>query len=120
MGCVTSSPAPRQRDVWFVDLEPVEGREQGGRRTVVVISVDQFNTGASELAIVVPTTTTDRGSPVHVRIAPPEGGLRETSFALPEMVRAVSHRRFVERWGQIRSQTLHAIAQRVHLLTRPA
>jgi mRNA interferase MazF len=115
---VTSSSPPRQRDVWYAELEPIRGREQGGRRPVVAISVDELSTGASELAIVVPTTTVDRGTPVHVRIDPPEGGLRDVSFALPEMVRAVSHDRLVERWGSVRDETLRAIVGRVHTLTR--
>lgn len=115
---MSSDALPRQRDVWFAQLELIRGREQGGRRPVIAISVDGLSTGPSELAIVVPTTTVDRGSPVHVRIDPPEGGLREVSFALPEMVRSVSHERLVERWGSVRERTLQAIVQRVHLLTR--
>jgi mRNA interferase MazF len=115
---VTSSGRPRQREIWFAELEPIRGREQGGRRPVVAISIDELSTGASGLAIVVPISTVDRGTPIHVRIDPPEGGLREVSFALPEMVRSVSHNRLVERWGTVREETLHAIVQRVVRLTR--
>lgn len=115
---MTSSGRPRQREIWFAELEPIRGGEQGGRRPVVAISIDELSTGASGLAIVVPISTVDRGTPIHVRIDPPEGGLREVSFALPEMVRSVSHNRLVERWGTVREETLHAIVQRVVRLTR--
>lgn len=115
---MSSRPLPRQRDVWFAELDPTRGHEQGGRRPVIAISVDELSAGTSELAIVVPTTTVDRATPVHVRIDPPEGGLREPSFALPQMIRAVSHDRLVERWGTVRDETLRAIVRRVHRLTR--
>jgi mRNA interferase MazF len=110
----------RQGEVWFVDLDPTRGREQAGRRPAVVVSVDQLGTGPSELAIVVPLTRTERPNPLYVAIEPPEGGVREPSYAMPEMVRAVSRQRLVERWGTLRPATVEQVLQRVHLLLRPA
>jgi mRNA interferase MazF len=112
-------PEARQRDVWFVDLEPIVGREQAGRRPAVVVSVDQIGTGPSGLCVVVPLTTTQRPNPLYIEISPPEGGLRERSWAMPEMVRSLSRRRLVDRWGAVRPSTLEAILARVRLLVRP-
>lgn len=112
-------PQARQGEIWFADLEPTQGREQAGRRPVLVISVDQLGTGPSELAIVVPLTRTERPSPVYVEIQPPEGGVRETSYAMPEMVRSLSRGRLVERWGKVGAATLETVIARVRLLTRP-
>lgn len=86
---------------------------------MLVISVDQLGTGPSELAIVVPLTRTERPSPVYVEIQPPEGGVRETSYAMPEMVRSLSRGRLVERWGKVGAATLETVIARVRLLTRP-
>jgi mRNA interferase MazF len=105
--------------VWFVDLEPIIGREQAQRRPAVVISVDQLSTGPSGLCIVVPLTTTDRPNPLYVEIQPPEGGVRERCWAMPEMVRSISRARLAERWGSVRPATLRAVVERVRLLTRP-
>lgn len=113
-----SLPDAQQGDVWFCDLNPVRGREQAGRRPAVVISATQLGTGASELAIVVPLTRTSRPSPLYVPIDPPEAGLRDRSYAMPEMVRSISRERLVERWGSISAGKLRQIAHRVHLLTR--
>ncbi len=113
-----SVPDARQGEVWFCDLNPIRGREQAGRRPAVVISVNQLGAGASELAIVVPLTRTDRPSPLYVPLDPPEGGLRDRSYAMPEMVRSISRERLVERWGNISAARLSEIAHRVHLLTR--
>jgi mRNA interferase MazF len=77
------TPEARQREIWFVDLNPISGREQAGRRPALVVSVDQLGTGPSDLCIVVPLTTTQRPNPLYVEIAPPEGGVRELSWAMP-------------------------------------
>jgi mRNA interferase MazF len=108
----------RQGEVWFIDLEPTRGREQAGRRPALIVSVDQLGTGPSELAILVPLTTTARPNPLYVAIEPPEGGVRRTSHAMPEMVRAVSRERLVERGGVVRDATLEQVLQRVRLLMR--
>lgn len=108
----------RQGEVWFVDLEPTRGREQAGRRPAVVVSVDQLGVGPSELAIVVPLTSTDHGQRLHVPVDPPGGGVRQRSYAMPEMVRSVSRDRLVERWGALDDATLVEIARRVRLLMR--
>jgi mRNA interferase MazF len=110
--------AARQGEVWFVDLEPTRGREQAGRRPAVTVSVDQLGSGPSELAIVVPLTRTDHRQRLHVPIDPPNGGVRQRSYAMPEMVRAVSRDRLVERWGMLDDATLVEIARRVRLLVR--
>lgn len=118
MSAATGVPAASQGEVWFADLEPTLGREQAGRRPVLVISVDQLGAGPSELAIIVPLTTTDRPSPLYVAIDPPEGGVRKPSQAMPEMVRSVWRGRLVERWGRVRAETLDTVVSRVRLLTR--
>lgn len=112
-------PQARQGDVWFADLEPTRGREQAGRRPVLVVSVDQLGSGPSELAIVVPLTTTSRPSPLYVALEPPEGGVREPSHAMPEMVRSLWRGRLVERWGTVGEPTLETVIARLRLLTRP-
>ena len=111
-------PEARQGEVWFVDLDPTAGREQAGRRPALVISVDQLGTGPSDLAIVVPLTRTARPNPLYVPIQPPEGGVREQSFAMPERVRSISRHRLAERWGTVSRQTLTTVIDRVWLLTR--
>ncbi len=109
----------RQGEVWFADLKPIRGPEQAGRRPVLVVSVDQLGTGPSEFAIVVPLTRTERPSPLYVVIEPPGGGVRDTSYAMPEMVRSLSRGRLVERWGRVGADTLETVIARVRVLTRP-
>jgi mRNA interferase MazF len=105
-------------EVWVVDLEPVRGHEQGRSRPALVISKDEFNTGPAGLVIVVPLTTKERARmPLRVRIDPPEGGLKETSFALCEAVRSISTDRLSgEAWGMVSARTLSAVAFRLRAL----
>ncbi|MFI5003578.1 MAG: type II toxin-antitoxin system PemK/MazF family toxin [Solirubrobacterales bacterium] len=111
-------PPARQGDIWEARLEPVLGHEQGGTRPVIVVSVDQISSGRGEMCIVVPLTRTDRGTPIHVRVDPPEGGLTAVSFALPENVRSISRQRLARRLGDVRDGTLEQVLHRIHLLTR--
>lgn len=101
----------------MANLEPVIGHEQGRERPVTVISRDPL--GRWGLAIVVPFTTRDVGSPLHLRVEPPEGGLREVSFALPQHVRAISPTRLGTRLGTVRPRTHAEIVRRLDTLIRP-
>ena len=113
-----TAPAARQGEIWFASLDPVQGREQAGRRPVLIVSVDQLGTGPSELAIVAPLTSRDHGQRIHVGLEPPEGGMRAPSWIMPEQVRTIARQRLGERWGQVRLHTLEQVIHRVHLLTR--
>ena len=111
-------PSARQGEVWFAALDLVEGREQAGRRPVLIVSVDQLGTGPSQLAIVAPLTSRDHAQRIHVGVEPPEGGVRSPSWIMPEQVRSIARTRLVERRGQVRPNTLEQVLHRVHLLTR--
>lgn len=100
----------------MANLEPVIGHEQGRQRPVAVLSRDALN--RSDLAIVAPLTTKDLGSPLHLRVDPPEGGLPEVSFVLPQHVRAISPERLRARLGKLRPQTHTEIVRRIDMLIR--
>ena len=109
---------PQRGEVWLVDLEPVRGHEQGRQRPALIVSNDQFNNGPAGLVVVVPLTTKERPRmPLRVRIDPPEGGLRETSFAICEAVRSISRDRLLgEARGTISPRSLASVAYRVRAL----
>lgn len=101
-----NQPKPSRGDVWILDLDPVRGHEQAGRRPGLVVSVDELNHGPAGLVVVVPVTTRDRGIPLHVRIAPGDGGLPQLSFAKTEDVRSVSVERLLRRMGRVSPDTV--------------
>lgn len=107
---------PRRGEVWLIDLDPIRGREQAGRRPALVISADLFNQGPAGLAVVVPLTTSARGVPLHVPIVPPEGGVKQQSFVVCEQVRSISTDRLIRRWAGVKLQTLLDVEDRLKIL----
>ncbi len=97
-------------------MSPTRGREQAGRRPVLVLSLGMFNAGPAGLVIVLPMTSTIRPVPSHVRVEPPEGGLRNTSAVLCEAVRSISSDRLVERWGQLAGPSMERIEDCMRIL----
>ena len=110
---------PRQREVWLVRLDPIEGHEQAGTRPAVIVSRDELNRSGWSLCFGVPLSTRDRGSPLHVEVAPPEGGVRTTSYALVDQMRALDRSRLVERWGAVEPETHRRIAAIVLRIVAP-
>ena len=110
--------SPARQEIWLVDLDPVRGHEQGRTRPCIVISDDTFNVGPAGLVVVVPMTSRDRRIPLHVRIDPPDGGVRQSSFAKCEDVRSISTERLLERWGAISNATMTEVEDRLRILLR--
>lgn len=109
-------PEPQRGEVWLADLNPTRGREQAGQPPILVFSVDEFNRGPAELAVVLPITSTIRPIPLHVIIQPPEGGLKVQSRVLTDAIRSISKERLVERWGAVSPETMAAVEDRVRTL----
>ncbi len=106
--------APARGDVWLADLDPVVGRGQATARPVLVLSPSRFNRGS--MVVAAPLTRTDRGTPIRVRVEPPEGGLRTTSFVMCEQLRALSRRRLLAPWGAVEPATMRAVGARLRRL----
>lgn len=106
----------RQGDVVWANPDPTRGSEQAKARPFAVVSVDQLNRSPLGLSLTVPLTRTDFSNTLHVEITPPEGGLRERSFAMPEQLRALSHERVTRRLGALRGATLAELLRRCRLL----
>jgi mRNA interferase MazF len=83
---------PQRGEVWLANLDPIRGREQAGRRPVLVLSVADFNRSGADLVVVLPITSNLRSIPWHVPVEPPEGGLKVVSAIMCEAIRSVSRR----------------------------
>jgi mRNA interferase MazF len=79
-------------DVLVADLRPILGHEQGGRRPVLVLSTDVYNSWPIDMLFVAPITSVRRGLEHHVSIGE-DAGLRGPSFVMPEYTRAISVQR---------------------------
>lgn len=108
--------APRRGEVWLVNLDPIEGHEQGGRRPGLVVSVDPFNSGPAELVVLLPISSKAKGIPFHVAVAPPEAGLKQRSYIKCEDIRSVSRARLSRRYGHVSAATMDQVEDRLRIL----
>ena len=91
----------RRGEVYDVNLEPVQGSEQGGTRPAIIVSNDSIN-ASSQVVLVVPCTTyrpTRRIYRSQVLIIAPDGGFDRDSIALGEQVRAIAKTRLLRKRG---------------------
>jgi mRNA interferase MazF len=90
---------PVRGEVWLVDLNPVRGHEQAGKRPGLIVSVDLFNQGPAGLVVILPITTKAKGIPFHVEIKTSECGLTQQSFIQCEDVRSIAKERLFQKNG---------------------
>lgn len=76
---------PDQGDIIYLDFDPQAGHEQKGRRPALVVSNTEFNV-RTRAALVCPITNTDRGVPIHIRLA---GRTQTTGVVLCDQVKAL-------------------------------
>lgn len=107
---------PSRGEIWLVDLNPTRGHEQAGNRPGLIVSVDLFNHGPADLAVLAPLTTREKGIPFHVEVHPPEGGLKKKSFIKCEDVRSVAKERLSQRLGTVSPETLVEVEDRLRIL----
>lgn len=103
-------------EIYFVDLNPVKGREQSGRRPVLVLSVDAINKLPLVVTVVVGTKgeNVPRDYPTNVRVSTGESGLPVETVFLCFQIRSIDPNRFPDRAaGKISNETLEKIENAV-------
>ena len=104
---------PIQRgDIYFVNLNPVQGREQAGQRPVLVVSIDTINRLPLVETVVVGTKgdNVSRDYPTNVRLSPAETGLPMETVFLGFQVRSLDPQRFTNPpVGRVAGEALHEI-----------
>lgn len=99
-------------EIYFVDLDPTRGREQAGRRPVLVLSIDAINQLPLVVTVVVGTKgeNIDRDYPTNVRVSASDSGLPMGTVFLCFQVRSLDPRRFpAEPAGRVGGETLARI-----------
>ena len=108
---------PIQRgDIYFVNLNPVQGREQAGQRPVLVLSIDAINRLPLVVTVMVGTKgeNVTRDYPTNVRLSPAESGLPMETVFLGFQVRSLDPNRFSSpRAGRVTGAALRRIEDAV-------
>lgn len=92
----------KKGDLYFADLSPVTGSEQGGVRPVLVVQNDVGNKYSPTIIVAAITSKKNKADlPTHVKIEADENGLSKNSVVLLEQLRTIDKRRLKERIGTI-------------------
>lgn len=92
----------RKGDLYFADLSPVTGSEQGGIRPVLVVQNDVGNKFSPTIIVAAITSRRNKADlPTHVEIEADGNGLSKNSVVLLEQLRTIDKRRLRERIGTI-------------------
>lgn len=109
-------PPPSRGQIWLVDLDPVEGHEQGERRPALVVSIDRLNHGPSGLVTVLPITSKRKNIPIHVNIERGQGGLVKDSCILCDQIRTLSITRFIKPYEDVDPKVLAAVEDKLKII----
>lgn len=92
----------KRGDIFYADLSPVVGSEQGGIRPVIIIQNDIGNKYSPTVIVAAITSQINKAKlPTHVEISSEEYGLNKDSVVLLEQVRTLDKRRLKEKIGHM-------------------
>lgn len=92
----------KRGDIYYADLSPVIGSEQGGIRPVLIIQNDIGNKYSPTVIVAAITSQINKAKlPTHVEISSEEYGLNRDSVVLLEQIRTIDKRRLRDKIGHI-------------------
>ena len=92
----------KRGDMFYADLSPVVGSEQGGIRPVVIIQNDVGNRHSPTVIAAAITSQTGKSKlPTHIEIGSNNNGLKSDSIVLTEQIRTIDKSRLKEKIGHI-------------------
>ena len=100
----------RRGDIYYADLSPVVGSEQGGLRPVLIIQNDIGNRySPTVIAAAITSRMSKTHLPTHIDIYADQVGLAKDSVILLEQIRTLDKRRLKERIGELPSDTMSKV-----------
>ena len=97
----------KRGDIFYADLSPVVGSEQGGTRPVLIVQNDTGNRHSPTVIAAAITSQTGKARlPTHINIAGGSVGLSKDSIILLEQIRTIDKRRLREHMGHLDEQQM--------------
>ena len=92
----------KRGDIFYADLSPVVGSEQGGTRPVLIVQNDTGNKHSPTVIAAAITSQTGKARlPTHISLAGHEVGLTKDSVVLLEQIRTIDKKRLREHMGRL-------------------
>ncbi len=92
----------KRGDIYYADLSPVVGSEQGGLRPVLIVQNDVGNRySPTVIAAAITSRMTKTKLPTHIDVAGDDVGLAKDSVILLEQIRTIDKTRLKEKMGHL-------------------
>lgn len=102
----------KRGDIYYADLSPVVGSEQGGIRPVLIVQNDIGNKfSPTVIAAAITSQRTKTKLPTHIELSAEDCGLAKDSIILLEQVRTIDKKRLKERMGQLNDFSMLRVNQ---------
>lgn len=106
----TTSLNIKRGDVYFADLSPVVGSEQGGQRPVLIVQNDVGNKYSPTVIVAAITAKITKAKlPTHVEIHKEDVGLIKDSVVLLEQVRTIDKKRLIQKLGTLSPELMEKV-----------
>ena len=100
----------RRGEIYYADLSPVIGSEQGGIRPVLIVQNDIGNKHSPTVIAAAITSQRDKAKlPTHIELNALEYGLAKDSVVLLEQIRTIDKKRLKERMGELDHTSMHKV-----------
>ena len=96
----------KRGEIYYADLSPVVGAEEGGMRPVLVISNDMINRFSPTVVVAALSSRVTALTPTRVSLLAGDFGVAKDSLILLEQMRAIDKRRLKEAVGKLDAQTM--------------
>ncbi|HAJ96687.1 MAG TPA: PemK family transcriptional regulator [Ruminococcus sp.] len=100
----------KRGEIYYADLSPVVGSEQGGFRPVLIVQNDVGNRHSPTVIAAAITSKLDKAKlPTHIPLAADSCGLQKDSIVLLEQIRTIDKKRLKDRMGMLDSNAMTRI-----------
>ena len=100
----------RRGDIYYADLSPVIGSEQGGLRPVLIVQNDVGNRySPTVIAAAITSKLSKAKLPTHIDVYAEKVGLAKDSVILLEQIRTIDKRRLKEKMGHLDDEIMHEV-----------
>ena len=97
----------KRGDIYYADLSPVVGSEQGGMRPVLIVQNDTGNRHSPTVIAAAITSQMGKAKlPTHIELSAQSYGLSRDSVILLEQIRTIDKSRLRERMGKLDNDTM--------------
>lgn len=100
----------KRGEIYYADLSPVVGSEQGGIRPVLIVQNDVGNRYSPTVIAAAITSQRDKTKlPTHIELSAQSCGLQKDSIVLLEQVRTLDKKRLKEKMGELPPEAMDSV-----------